>query len=87
MIETWAKNKEDHSDLFETHDPLSFVRSAQNHYSGGIIVYVKKEIVHACERIFEDFDHFVVLKMNKHVFSSERDLDSLTLHLKKLLTK
>ena len=23
LIETWAKNKEDYSDLFETHDPFS----------------------------------------------------------------
>ena len=35
--------------------------------------YVKKEIVHGCERIFEDFDDCVVLKMNKNVFSLERD--------------
>ena len=39
-----------------------------------MIVYVKKEIVHGCERIFEDFDDCVVLKMNKNVFSLERDL-------------
>ena len=74
LIETWAKNKEDYSDLFETHEPFSSVRSAQNHYSGGIIVYVKKEMVHGCERIFENFDDCVVLKMNKNVFSLERDL-------------
>ena len=72
LIETWAKNKEDYSDLSETYDPFSSVRSAQNHYSGGIIA--KKEIVHGCERIFEDFDDCVVLKMNKNVFSLERDL-------------
>ena len=74
FIETWAKSKEDDSDLFETRDPFSSVRSAQNHYSGGIIVYVKKKIVHVCEHIFKDFDDCVVLKMNKNVFLLERDL-------------
>ena len=38
------------------------------------MVYVKKEIIHGCERIFEDFDDFVVLKMDKNVFLSELDL-------------
>ena len=30
--------------------------------------------MHGCERIFKDFDDCVVLKMDKNVFPSERDL-------------
>ena len=70
LIELGRKTKKIISVLFETHGPFSSVRSAQNHYLGGIIVYVKKEI-HGCERIFEDC---VVLKMHKNVFSLERGL-------------
>ena len=36
LIETWAKDKDDCSTLFETHHPFSFARSAENHFSGGI---------------------------------------------------
>ena len=66
--------KKDYNDLFKTRDSFTSVRSAQNHYSGGIIVYVKKGTVLSRERIFEDFDVCLVLKMDKEVFSLKRDL-------------
>ena len=51
---TWAKDKDDYSTLFETHHPFSFVRSAENHFSGGIIAYVRNELLPGCVRIYEN---------------------------------
>ena len=68
LIETWAKDKDDYSTLFETHHPFSFVRSAENHFSGGIIAYVRNELLPGCVRIYENFNDLVVLKFDKDFF-------------------
>ena len=57
LIETWAKDKDDYSTLFETHpSTISFVRSTENHFSGGIIAYVRNELLPGCVRIYENFN-------------------------------
>ena len=63
LIETWAKDKDDYSTMFETHHPFSFVRSAENHFSGGIIAYVRNELLPGCVRIYENFNDLVVVKI------------------------
>ena len=68
FIETWAKDKADYSTLFETHHPFSFVRSAENHFSGGIIAYVRNGLLPGCVRIYENFHDLVVLKFDKDFF-------------------
>ena len=81
LIETWAKDKDDYSTLFETHHPSSSVRSAENHFSGGIIAYVRNELLPGCVRIYENFDDLAVLKLDKEFFSPERDLIFVAVYL------
>ena len=59
LIERWAKEKDDYSTLLETHHPFSFVRSAENHFSGGIIAYVRNELLPGCVRTYENFNDLV----------------------------
>ena len=40
--------------LFETHHPFSFVRSVENHFSGGIIANVRNKLLPGCVRISEN---------------------------------
>ena len=81
LIETWAKDKDDYSTLFETHHSFTFVRSAENHFSGGIIAYFRNKLLPGCVRIYENFNYLVVLKLNKEFFSLERDLIFVAAHL------
>ena len=71
----------DYSTLFETHHPFSFVRSAENHFLGCIIAYVRNELLPGCVRIYENFDDLVVLKVDKEFFSLERDLLFVAVYL------
>ena len=61
--------------------PFSFVRSAENLFSGGIIAYVRNEFLLGCVRIYENFDNLVVLKLDKEFFSLERDLIFVAVYL------
>ena len=81
LIEMWAKDKDDYSTLFETHQPFSFVRSVENHFLGGIIAYVRNELLPGCVRIYENINDLVVLKLDKEFFSLERDLIFVPVYL------
>ena len=74
MIETWGRSQDDFSDFLETHESFSYIRSEAENFSGGIIVYINKYILSGCARIFSTFKDSVFIKLDKTLFSLERDL-------------
>ena len=74
VIETWGRSQDDFSDLLETHEAFTSIRSEAENYSGGIIVYINKHILPGCARIFTTFKDSVFIKLDKTLFSLERDL-------------
>ena len=74
VIETWGRSQDDFSDLLETHEAFTSIRSEAENFSGGIIVYINKHILPGCARIFTTFKDSVFIKLDKTLFSLERDL-------------
>ena len=74
VIETWGRSQYDFSDLLETHETFTSIRSEAENFSGGIIVYINKHILPGCARIFTTFKDSVFIKLDKTLFSLERDL-------------
>ena len=54
--------------MIETHNSFTFVRSSENHFSGGIIAYVRNELLPGCVRIYETFNNLVCAKTRQGTF-------------------
>ena len=69
-----GRSQDDFSDLLETHEAFTSISSEAENFSGGIIVYINKHILPGCARIFTTFKDSVFMKLDKTLFSLERDL-------------
>ena len=45
LVETWARSQEEYSNLFEDYQAFSCIRTKEENFSGGILMYVKKKIL------------------------------------------
>ena len=74
LLETWAKSVHQYSTLLEGFKAHCTVRSKENNYSGGIIVYVKDNTAKGCKRILPHLRDVIVLQLSKSFFELERDI-------------
>ena len=70
----FCSGQHDFSDLLEMHEAFTSIRSEAEHFSGGIIVYINKHILPGCAKKFTTFKDSVFIKLDKTLFSLERDL-------------
>ena len=74
VIKTWGRSHNDFSGLLETHEAFQCIRSETEKFSGGIIVYINEHILAGCAKIFSTLKDSVFIKLDKTLFSLERDL-------------
>ena len=74
LVETWPRSQEEYSNLFEDYQAFSCIRTKEENFSGGILMYVKKKILVGCKRILSHFKDSVFVKLDKDSFHFERDL-------------
>ena len=81
LAETWARSPKEYSSLFEDYQAFSCIRTKEENFSGGILMYVKKKILVGCKRIHSHFKDSIFVKLDKDSFHFERDLIMGAVHL------
>ena len=62
LQETWGKSEGNFTDLLLNYQSFVSIRSSDEHFSGGVEIFVKDEIAQGCNRILNEVKDTVLLK-------------------------
>ena len=74
LQETWGRSEGDFTDLLLNYQSFVSIRSSDEHFSGGVAIYVKDEIAQGCNRILNEVKDAVFLKLDKQFFGWKNDI-------------
>ena len=74
LQKTWGRSEGDFSDLLLNYQSFISIRSSDDHFSGGVAIYVKDKITQGCNRILNEVKGAAFLKLDKQFFGWENDI-------------